>query len=365
MTKLGSFSLNSSMVQAELDDFMALNDQLGALVQAGVPLHAGVGKADRDFPRTLEKINAAVARRVSRGDSLEESLEDDDTAPDWYRAIVLSGTRGQDMNRALDASNRAAQSVDDSRYVAESSFIYPLIVCTLAYVGMVGFCLFFLPVLVSTYEALRIEPGIGLNVLKALRDTLPYWVAVPPAAILLFIAWRWWRRTGGTVSGHREGRLLRWLPGVSRSLFYARCASFAETLATLEHSDMPFEERLTLAARASGDASLTQSANSLAARIAKGKVSNDDRPPAMRFPPFLSWAILDSDTTIGRASALEMAGRVYRDAAERAAERSAIVTPILLTVLLGGGATLLYGLALFVPVVEMLSSLALDVVGQK
>ena len=53
-----------------LDDFVAWNDQLAALVQAGVPLDFGLGASGADLTESLKRINAAVARRVSRGESL-------------------------------------------------------------------------------------------------------------------------------------------------------------------------------------------------------------------------------------------------------------------------------------------------------
>ena len=53
-----------------------------------------------------------------------------------------------------------------------------------------------------------------------------------------------------------------------------------------------------------------------------------------------------------------MAANTYRDAAQRRIERLRVTAPIVTCVVIGGGVTLLYGLALFVPVAQMLRGLA-------
>jgi hypothetical protein len=49
---------------------------------------------------------------------------------------------------------------------------------------------------------------------------------------------------------------------------------------------------------------------------------------------------------------------MYRESAERRAARLRTLAPIVALVLFGGTVTLLYGLTLFVPVVELLRTLA-------
>src|SRR4051794_36611036 len=66
------------MEPATLDDFMSLNDQLAAAVEAGVPLDVDLGRGQQETATTLEKINALVARRVSQGSSLSAAIANDD-----------------------------------------------------------------------------------------------------------------------------------------------------------------------------------------------------------------------------------------------------------------------------------------------
>lgn len=347
------------METATLDDYLALNEQLAALVAAGVPLDVGLGPPDRSAAQALERINATVVRRVGRGESLAEALEgDDEDVPPSYRSLVQLGLHSGNLATALDGSSRVAASVDSSRYALESACIYPLIVCLLVYAGLIGLCLFFVPTLAGLYESVRLAPGPGLRVLQVLRDTLPYWATILPLILILFVAWRIRSGSRRQVTGVRTGGLVGWLPGVSKTVYQERCARFAASLAELLDDGVPLDESLRIAADGSGDAALRESAQRLATAVDAGQLPGDESPVALRFPPFLRWAIWHSEATTGRARALQIAARMYRETAERRAERLRTVAPVLALVLLGGSVTLLYGLALFVPMVELLSALA-------
>jgi type II secretory pathway component PulF len=185
---------------------------------------------------------------------------------------------------------------------------------------------------------------------------MPIWVALPPLALVLYLGWRSFAKRRGT--GWKNGAGWLHVPGLSRSVSKARWASFAEMLATLDKGGVPLEEGLPLAACASGDPAITESGSALAAELQHNEPVKSNRSAARRMPPFLRWAILNAQSTIGRARAIEMAALVYRDSADRSAERAQILAPMIVTALLGGGITLLYALALFMPVVEMLKALA-------
>ena len=344
------------MNSAQLDDFLALNTQLFAMIEAGVPIDAGPNGAVPAQPGSLEAIGDLVASRIRRGNSLEDALQDEGV-PAGYRYMILSALRSRDINAALIARSRVANSVDECRYVAESAFVYPLIVCTFAYLGLVSFCLFFVPTFAQTYQEFNLDPARGMRALLFLRDTLPYWVGVPPILLMIFLSRRFLPDIRPKFLGHTHSRLLPWLTGLSRGMSEQRSAYFAESLATLEDSELPLEKALPVAAGASGDPNLVDGAQALAAAISSDRSKDLDRA-ANRFPPFLRWAILESQATVGRGRALRMAASLYRRTARRRVERSRVITPMILLVTVGGAVTLLYGLALFLPIINLLEALS-------
>ncbi len=291
------------METASLDDYQALNEQLAALVEAGVPLDTGLPPAGGSAAATLERINVTVARRMGRGESLEEALEgDEQEVPGEYRSLVQLGLHG-DSNLAagFDGASRVASAADRTRYALESALVYPLVVCVVAYVGLISLCLFFVPTLDGMYESLRLPPGPALRVLQVLRDAMPYWMAILPLLLVTLVALRIRAVSRQRATGSFTSGLATWLPGVSTSIYQERCARFADALAKLVDDGVPLDEGLRVAADSSGDGRLRESIARLTTAVDHGQLPSDDSPTALRFPPFLRWAIWYSEETTGRA----------------------------------------------------------------
>jgi type II secretory pathway component PulF len=301
-----------------LDDFTALNDQLAALIEAGVPVDVKLDVSHAGPVHTLEKFKAVVNRRVRHGETLPQALEGDEHDwPESYRSFMQLAVRAGDSTAALEGSNRLAESAVESRYAAASAFLYPLVVCVLAIVGLIAFCLFFVPTLESLYESLQLPPGRGLWPLDMLRATWLLWTGL--AAIVVLLGFAWSIRSRLRRASSRYVARFRLLPPfeMKEADFQLRCAVFAEALAELAENGMSIEEALPLAAAASGDAALRDGAGALATSLANSQFPPDDSPLALRFPPFLRWALWQSEATVGRERALRMAARIYREAAER------------------------------------------------
>ena len=72
-----------------LDDLIALNDEIAALVRAGVPLEAGLAELGGDLPGRLGRFAAGLAQRTARGESLAQAITGDaGQLPPAYRAVV-------------------------------------------------------------------------------------------------------------------------------------------------------------------------------------------------------------------------------------------------------------------------------------
>jgi type IV pilus assembly protein PilC len=347
------------MSSASLDEIIAFNEQLAALAEAGIPLDLSLVGRNRSTAKALKQIQTTVTRRINRGESLEEALEgDEDDVPASYRSLLQQGIRSGDFSEALDGSSRVAELLDESRHTLASAFVYPLILCALAYIGLIGFCLYLVPVWQGMYQSARLPPGPGLRILQTIKDALPYWAAVPPVLVILsLVSWR--RKTlHSATSDPRNGIRIGWLPGATQALFQQRCAHFAASLGQLLDAGTPLDAAVRIAGDAANDANLRAGAQLLADDIARGSLPSDGSRAASLFPPFLRWALWHADETTGRSGALQIATRLYREAADRRAERLRTLAPIAVLVALGGTVTLLYGLALFAPFAELLRSLA-------
>jgi len=344
------------MATPTLAQFIALNDQLVALLKAGVPIHLGVVPGNRGAAGAVETIGATVARRIGEGSSIAEAL-DDRSVPSAYRCLAQLALRSGDLTTALTGANRMAGALDESWHTVRLSLVYPLVICCLAFGGFILFCSLLVPTLDGMYLSMRIPEGSGLHAVKTLKSTLPYWIAIPPIGLVLLVSWTRFSSPQASASG-LAGRILAWLPGMSKTVFEHRCMNFSETLASLLDAEVPLPESLRLAAAAWEDATLEQGTRALAASVERGEVPDDGSPFATQLPPFLRWAIWHADPAVGRTRALRMAADTYRESARRRIERLRVLAPIVTCVVIGGGVTLLYGLALFVPLAQMIRGLA-------
>jgi type II secretory pathway component PulF len=346
------------MSTAALDDFMALNDQIAALVLADVPLSLNLGRSKAETIDALTKINAAVARRVGQGMSLAQAIDtEDETITPSYRTVVRLGLEGEDLSAGLRDAGRTAESSESAWYAVRFSGIYPAIICGLAYAGLVTFTLLLAPRLEYMYSDMGLERGLGLFIVRALQRTFPFWVAIPPLILVFVLIWSRLQSRRGTV-GDRAAKLLAWLPGTSRAIFHQQCANFAEALAQLLESGTSLGEGLRIAAGAFNNAPLEHELRALGSTTPQGAMLSENRAISNRMPPFLRWALWRSEPAIDRPRALSMAGNLYRESARRRLDRVQLLAPVITCVVIGGGVTLLYGLTLFVPLVQMLKGLA-------
>lgn len=347
------------MDTASLDDFSALNEQLAALVDAGVPLDVALGNRHRSASAALQRIETIVTRRVNRGETLGEAVEgDDDELPASYRSLLQTRMHSGNISMSLDGSNHVAESIDESRFTLTSALIYPLVLFFLAYLGLIGFCLYLVPVLQGMYESVRTVPGPALRILEHLRGTMLFWSAIPPLLLVVaFVVWKRKRSRHAAAGTHADERI-GWLPGGKQTLFQERCAHFSAVLGGLLEGGTPLGQALRIAGDGCNDSRLNTGAHLLANEAQTGSLPSDSSRAASLFPPFLRWALWHADESTGRSRALGIAARMYRELAQRRVERLRTLAPVLATFFLGGAVALLYGLALFVPFIELLRTLA-------
>src|SRR3954453_21719550 len=86
-----------------LEDFIALNDEIAALVRAGVPLERGLLDVGGDVRGRLGGLATSLGNRLNQGESLPEALEaEGDKFPRVYRAVVDAGLRAGRLPVALE-----------------------------------------------------------------------------------------------------------------------------------------------------------------------------------------------------------------------------------------------------------------------
>ncbi len=129
---LGSRSSGGGAIT--IDELLALNAEIAALVRAGIPLERGLIVAGRDLKGRLERVAAALAQRLDRGESLHDALgRESASIPPLYRAVVEAGARSGQLPIALEGMARYVRGYSEARAAIGVALWYPLLVLSLAY----------------------------------------------------------------------------------------------------------------------------------------------------------------------------------------------------------------------------------------
>ncbi len=345
-----------------IDELVLLNQEIAALVRAGTPLERGLLLAGRDVRGRLGRIAQAISARMSQGESLLSALEHErDAIPPLYRAVVEAGVRSGRLPTALEGLTRYVRGYSEARSAIGIALWYPILIASVAYGLFLGMSTLIAPRFVDAFPSLGIEPPATLNLISRVgRASHVWWPVGPILLILIVIAW--------IVSG-RAARFQSWawglprlMPGMKPLMADYETANFAELLALLLEHSVPYPAAIVLAAQATGDRAMIAAATLVAAALERGQTPGAalDGVKAGVFQPMLRWAMTSTPDSGSLPESLAGMADHYRSRARHRAEAMRIFLPSLLLVVLGGGAALVYGLSLFLPLVDLLTKLSFE-----
>jgi len=345
-----------------LEQLTALNDEMAALVRAGVPLEQGLRALASELPGRPGRLAELLALRMEAGESLAQIVADMDRRfPPVWRAVVTAGLRSGHLSAALESLASTARRTAEVRKIVGAGILYPVIIVVIAFGLFVFLVLNIAPVMLQARHDLTGESDVILTGLDWLGQTVLWWAIPIPLIAIVLLGW-WWYRSGRLLWSRRDtAKPWQWLccgAGIRQTLHNGRMATFAEMMALLVKQRIPMHESVALAAEVSGGSAFTEASHRMADLLQRGEVLTRREDIPAGFPPLLGWLMMSNGRQPDLGDALLRTASVYRRRAENAATQTAIYLPMTLTVLVGGTVTFLCGLVVFVPFARLLYSLA-------
>lgn len=319
-----------------LETVAEFHQQLLNLHQAGLRLQLDHGKSTRgNFSQELNNIMAYLVSQVGKFKSLEECIQQSDRLPERYRIALLTWCKCDRTVEALSILRAQVQQEVEGAVDLRFALLLPLIILALVYGASFYLLLVTVPRMEAVYLQVNEIPSLPVRWLLAVRWAMPYWVPGLPLLIAL-IAWLLFT---GRVT------LPKWLPGRKQLFQYSSASQLARNLATQVDRDSNSASSLALFANRSG---------------------KDWR--GLMQAPMLRWALATEAPPVGQpedtaaiaqhhSRRLRLAASLYETMHAIHAQQFRSWLILFCCVVLGGGVTLIYVLALFVPLVELLKDM--------
>lgn len=353
-------SNQSSLPAITLDQLIALNDEIAALVRCGVPLEANLAKIGQDMPGTLGHITTVLANRAHQGQSLPQIISEcSANFPPAYRAVIDAGLRAGRLPAALESLSTNIRRLADTRRNIAAAVLYPFLVIIIGCLSFAFFSAKIAPVLAAHFTAFGLPASGAFVVLAWIGQWAIIWGLGLPIILSLVAFLIWHESSKATWIGATGlSLILTKLPVFGPMFTWSRNAAFADVLSILIENSVPMPEALNLAAESSGDPRLIHAAQYSAQLLSSGKSLVSQNGELHEFPPLLRWLLPSTSHKYILVSALKHAAEMYSRRAEHQADLLRIFTPIIMTICISGVITLLYALTLFIPYTTMLKALA-------
>ena len=339
-----------------LEDIQNLSAEVGALVEAGLPLEANLADAGAGHGQRLENLTKQISDSLESGTPLDETIRQQNIGPSrMLCAAVAAGIRTGNLAQSVEMLGDMASDLVDLRRRILSAISYPM---TVVVVALTLFCFFIRAFLARVYVLISdpTQPSTGL--LRSLLEfDMKYWwwpYLLPAVGLLCLLLW--------VISGRAASMAFRGpeyilflLPGVRGLVRDLQFYNLSRMLSLLIDRQVPLHEALRLAGASSGHRGLDFACDAVANSIQTGELP---AAPAIwtsgALPPLLH-------ACLGHAGAgedlfrerLRSVAAYYRRRVQVSSMWLRNIVPIAMFVIIGGGTVTMYAFSVFWPVTEI------------
>lgn len=329
-------------------ELILLADELEGMFRAGLPLAGALKGASNRWGGRLRPAAQRLANQIENGTPLDEALQSAEELPPVFRALVASGLRSGRANDVLKTFSESARQLLLLREILIRGMMYPAIIVCTSFVLFLGLLLGLLPIVAQTFEVFRLDRPAWLRWGGLLRNSAHWWSWLAPLGViaLALIARRVFERRAW-ITGFG-------VPFGGRAVRSYQLSLASHLLAQLIEADVPLSAALKLAGETIGSSRIRRALDAVSQSVANGVppaealMQNPDVPPLWR-----SLFAASHGNSRVLVDGLNQVANSYGFRATSRAELVGRLLPALLVCIIGGGVTLLYTGALFVPLAQL------------
>jgi len=338
-------------------DFLLFNQQLSALLRAGIPVLQAIGLLKtRSASANLRIVLGDVEEKIKNGVPLSEAFEAQGLFPKIYTASILAGEQSGALDDVLARFvEYLKRSVGVSRKL-RGALAYPAFLLIAATMMVAFLTLYIVPKMSDLFKSLsanRTLPTVTLIVLWISNGIINNIIWLLPLLLALGAAVFLWLRTpGGRLIFHKF--LLR-VPIGGQLIRNMTTAQLARSLSTLLSGGITVPDSWDISSQAINNLELRRRSQGVLPMIREGRGFTEALEKANWVPELGLDMIGIGERSGSLREMLDEVATFYDAEAEvRLEQFTTLLEPMILLVMAGVVVTIL--LAIYLPIIQMISS---------
>lgn len=338
-------------------DFLLFNQQLSALLRAGIPILQAVGLLkNRSGSSTLRNLLADIEEKIKSGMPLSDAFEAQGIFPKIYTASLLAGEQSGALDEVLSRYvDYLKRSVGVSRKL-RGALAYPAFLL-MAAMFMVGFLtLYIVPRMSELFSGLNTRGGLPTVTIVVLGFSNfivgnIFWL-LPLVLVLIFSMVIWLRTPNGKLL--LDKFLLR-LPIIGSLIRQMTTAQLSRSLSTLISGGITVPEAWNIASESITNLELRRRSLGVLPLIREGRAFTEALDKANWLPELALDMIGIGEKSGSLREMLDEVANFYDAEAEvRLEQLTTLLEPVILVFMAGIVITIL--LAIYLPIIQTISS---------
>lgn len=355
---LGSgLGFKSSKSKVNQGDFLLFNQQLSALLRAGIPILQAISLLrERAGSTSLKSVLSDVESKIKSGVPLSEAFEAQGTFSRMYTASILAGERSGALDDVLSRYViYLKRSVGITRKV-RGAVAYPMFLLVAASLMVAFLTLYIIPRMSDLFKGLNTREGlptvtvIVLGISSGVAENI--WWLLPLLMVGGLVGLVWLKTPRGRL---RFDAFLLKLPFVGELVRQLTTAQLCRSLSTLLSGGITVPEAWEIGAQSIGNTELRRRSQAVLAQIREGRGFSGSVGSAAWLPPLAVDMIGIGEKSGSLKEMLDEVANFYDAESEVKLEQlMSLLEPVILVVMALIVVAIL--LAIYLPIIQTISA---------
>lgn len=343
-------------IKVKIDDFLLFNQQLAALLHAGLPVLQSIQLLRQRSPNPqMREVLGDVEARIKNGSALSEAFAaQGETFPRIYTASILAGERSGSLDEVLRRYVTYTKAMVALKRRIRGALTYPMILLTASAILISVLTTFVIPRFATIYDNVGSQlPTITVVVVgvsSAIQGNI--WWLLPALFVGGFLFYSWWR----TENGRRAvDRFVLRLPIIGELLRQMTTAQFSRSLATLLSGGITLVEGFQIALASVTNRELLRNTEPALAKVREGKPFTESLAAA-NWVPELAIDMIGVGERSGSLKEMldEVSGFYDAETEVKLGQLTTFIEPAILITM--GGIVVTILLAIYMPMLQMVGN---------